>query len=458
MDVLKQIALPQSPEHFRLLLLVLNITTSVLIPYMAFLLVSSFLALRAERRAGRTTGQAAPGAGVLMDTAMASKGLVAFLGVIPAFTLVFVSAQILQSTEAMAVGLFLAGALAFLAAAVLLYAYRITFRVSGAMAGLLPYARQSREAASAIQEAEHLDRAARAAHNRTGRWGFFFLVISTGLFIGGLTITASPNEWGSGSSGFALFLSPMFLIRYVQFLTIAVAVTGVGLLFFRSGYQIAGLPVSAWAMAMTGLLAQPLVLTLSTMALPQQALSGTVYALTGLAVMVFFLAAVFLYAMKTNHKPWQVSAAFAATVLGVIVLSTADQVSIGTATRTHALGLSAAYDRSIVELKKSLGIGAPAMTGEEIYGAKCSACHLFDQKKVGPPYRDVLQKYAGRKAALVSFVLSPVKVDPAYPAMPGQGLRPAEADSIVTFLLSKYPVAGGGTPDTGGRGPQENSK
>ena len=97
-----------------------------------------------------------------------------------------------------------------------------------------------------------------------------------------------------------------------------------------------------------------------------------------------------------------------------------------------------AFDRSTEELKARLGIALVTMSGQDIYNAKCSACHLMDQKKVGPPYREVIPKYAGDKAKLVAFVLNPVKVDPAYPPMPNQGLKPAEADSIATFLLGKY--------------------
>jgi cytochrome c len=78
------------------------------------------------------------------------------------------------------------------------------------------------------------------------------------------------------------------------------------------------------------------------------------------------------------------------------------------------------------------------MSGEEIFNAKCSACHLFDQKKVGPPYKSVLPKYRGNKAQLVSFVLNPLKVDPSYPPMPNQGLKPTEADSIATYLLARF--------------------
>jgi cytochrome c len=48
-----------------------------------------------------------------------------------------------------------------------------------------------------------------------------------------------------------------------------------------------------------------------------------------------------------------------------------------------------------------------------------------------------MPKYQGKKDALVAFILNPVKVNPAYPPMPNQGLRPAEAESIATYLLRR---------------------
>jgi cytochrome c len=98
------------------------------------------------------------------------------------------------------------------------------------------------------------------------------------------------------------------------------------------------------------------------------------------------------------------------------------------------------YDKNTEELKTKLGIAMVVMTGEDIFNAKCSACHLFDQKKVGPPYNETIPKYNGDKAKIMAFVLNPSKINPAYPPMPNQGLKPAEADSIVSYLLSK--VAG----------------
>ena len=38
---------------------------------------------------------------------------------------------------------------------------------------------------------------------------------------------------------------------------------------------------------------------------------------------------------------------------------------------------------------------------------------------------------------LQAFIRNPVKIDPAYPPMPNQGLREAEVKSVAAFLLEK---------------------
>lgn len=79
-----------------------------------------------------------------------------------------------------------------------------------------------------------------------------------------------------------------------------------------------------------------------------------------------------------------------------------------------------------------------AVNGEEIYKSKCVACHQFETKLVGPPHKEVLKKYANRKDDMVKFILNPVKVDPAYPPMPNQGLKPNEAKAVVDYMFEHY--------------------
>jgi cytochrome c len=86
---------------------------------------------------------------------------------------------------------------------------------------------------------------------------------------------------------------------------------------------------------------------------------------------------------------------------------------------------------------------ASVAMGEQIFNQKCIACHRFDQRLVGPSYNEVLPKYEGNLETLKDFILNPVKVNPDYPAMPNQGLKPIEAESAAMYLLQKYQEASG---------------
>jgi len=76
--------------------------------------------------------------------------------------------------------------------------------------------------------------------------------------------------------------------------------------------------------------------------------------------------------------------------------------------------------------------------GEQIYNQRCTACHKWETKLVGPPHMSVLPKYEGKTDELVKFVVNPVRVDTSYPPMPSQGLNELEAQSVVLFLQTEY--------------------
>jgi cytochrome c len=155
-------------------------------------------------------------------------------------------------------------------------------------------------------------------------------------------------------------------------------------------------------------------------------------------MVLLFIAGILVYAYAKEARRSYLSYAAYTLALAMVLLMVNDHVAVGMATRQHAVLLAALHEVDTDALKSRLGVGKPAASGEDIYNGRCSACHLFDEKKVGPPYRTVIPKYAGKKEALVAFVLSPRKVDPSYPPMPNQGLKPVEADSIATYLLTKY--------------------
>jgi cytochrome c len=102
--------------------------------------------------------------------------------------------------------------------------------------------------------------------------------------------------------------------------------------------------------------------------------------------------------------------------------------------------LAAAAHKEWKAKREALYAGAQppdAQQGEAIYKARCSSCHAFDRKIVGPPYREVVPKYAGDPDDLVAFILKPRRMNPAYPPMPSPGLRRPEAQSAAMYLLQQ---------------------
>ncbi|HCA81461.1 MAG TPA: hypothetical protein DEP53_17155 [Bacteroidetes bacterium] len=200
------------------------------------------------------------------------------------------------------------------------------------------------------------------------------------------------------------------------------------------------------------LLTLPVLLLLGYFLLPGESLSGVLFGIAGLSLGFLLLAAQFVYTYERGKEPHHAASALYVFGCAAALLSVNDQVALYNATKGQAAYLSYRHETEIEELKSKLGVSGVVLTGEDIFNAKCSACHAVDQKKVGPAYKDVVPKYVGRKEQMMAFVLNPIKINPAFPPMPGQGLKPAEADSIVSYLLRKL-----GPADTKGAAPGQTA-
>ncbi len=96
--------------------------------------------------------------------------------------------------------------------------------------------------------------------------------------------------------------------------------------------------------------------------------------------------------------------------------------------------------KSILALVSALACAMPAMAGIEMAQKKnCLSCHMIDQKLVGPAYRDVASKYAGRDDA-VSILSAKVQAGGTgvwgTAVMPPNPVTPEEARELVTWILS----------------------
>jgi cytochrome c len=96
--------------------------------------------------------------------------------------------------------------------------------------------------------------------------------------------------------------------------------------------------------------------------------------------------------------------------------------------------------KKFVLFVSALACTLPAMAGIELAQKKnCLSCHMLDQKLVGPAYRDVAAKYAGRQDALT--ILS-AKVQTGgtgvwgTAVMPPNPVTPEEARELVSWILA----------------------
>lgn len=98
---------------------------------------------------------------------------------------------------------------------------------------------------------------------------------------------------------------------------------------------------------------------------------------------------------------------------------------------------------SIVSTLIAVGIvaAAPAAAspGSDLAKAKnCFACHALDKKLVGPSYKDVAAKYAGKNAAaaLAEKVQKGGSGVWGNVPMPPNAVKPEEAKALVDWILA----------------------
>jgi len=188
--------------------------------------------------------------------------------------------------------------------------------------------------------------------------------------------------------------------------------------------------------AFTGAVLLPVTLFLSFLVIPDIALSGSVFTYTSLAFISLLFLCNFLYAVIKNSEVKYIGAAFYLLIisLGFIILK--NQAAFGAASEKH-LAVINLKAQELEKEKKGKTINTAGVNGEEIYNRICIACHKFDVKVVGPPYKETIPKYNGDVKKLATFILNPVKVSPDYPPMPSQGLKPKEADAVAKYLIDK---------------------
>ncbi|ABA89787.1 menaquinol oxidoreductase complex ACIII, membrane protein and cytochrome c subunit ActE, 1 heme-binding site [Syntrophotalea carbinolica DSM 2380] len=246
-----------------------------------------------------------------------------------------------------------------------------------------------------------------------------------------------------------LFLSWHGLVRFVEFLLLTGAITGNALLFSRATPPPAPDPINpadhiakriGFGLILGSLLLWPLALCLDMTIIPSLALSRLLSGLSILSVALAGLAAVLLVTIRCRSF-------YAPRFFFVIVVllfwcwafmghTARERILVPVAVAGLAIAPSAATTQP--QPATPVKPMAPAVTdisGQRLFEQKCSVCHRFDQRVVGPPLNSVIPDYRKTPDALAAFLLQPVKRNPDYPAMPNLGLTTAQAQALADYLF-----------------------
>lgn len=442
MEFLDKLVLPQSSEHLELLHYISILLMTILIPYLSLIFGGTILSLNYFRKSylksNSTFLQFAKD--VLQIVSVNNLTAVA-LGILPLFTLILIYSQIFHKTGThYTTDLFLA--FLFITVGLLfIYTFRITFSLD------LIFKNVEEDSVPEISKQDFVKIKSSSAKilPRYGYFGIVFLIAGIWILMGVLTSAANFEYWQPGS-----FISMLFSLKTIVYLLLFIsfsfALTGSFVLFYvffwdRENFQLEGnyreffIKINSRLVYYSSLFI-PVLLLFYIYLIPRIYLSGNVFTFSFLVLILVLVALslnhYILNKFKINYNPL----VFFFLILAVFSMIVQKEILIKNATESNALILSSEYNKILAELK---GAGTEeAINAAEIYQVKCSACHQFDKKLVGPAHFDVLPKYDGKLNQLSSFILNPVKVDPAYPPMPNQGLKPKEAEAVAQYLLDEY--------------------
>lgn len=439
MDFLENAVLPQSAHHMVLLKYLLALTFLIVLPYLSVLVGSTILSVfynSKSRRSGNV--QHSKFAKQLVDLVTFKKSLPFGLGAVPMLSAMFCYAQLLHLADTGVPQYIFISLIFFLVGIVFIYTYKYSSHIKDILGKIN----------DGDEEANYYKLKSANLLNKTGKYGILFLLVSVYLFIGSIELAVDSSRWADSSSILSVIVSFSTLTYFLYFIAASIAVTAAVLLYYyfrpNSEWQESDEEYKNYVkrFALTrGLVATitlPVFIALNIFATPGIALNGIVF---GAAIIILFIilliANLFYMMLKEANTKFSASVIYLFIILFTFLVIK-EQAAFSTATQNQFQMLSANYDAYRAKLNEELGIAAVVVSGEDIFNGRCSACHKFDTKLVGPPYNSVLNKYVGKKDELVKFVLNPVKVNPEYPVMPNQGLKPNEAEAIADYILKVY--------------------
>lgn len=440
MTFLDKFVLPQSAEHIELLHYMLLLVLFLFIPFVSLIfggtLFSIFYKRKYEKGGDRNYEILAK---EFINTSTINKSIGIILGVVPLIGMILIFAQLLSQSETYTLSYLTISFLFLLVGIILIYTYRYSLSFSQMFGPVRQSPNESLQDDFLTFKTSSIKLA-----SKTGRNGLVFLFLSIWFFTAGLT---GASHFDSVKFSFigGLFSSAV-IIRLFLFIFFSLAFAGSTLLFSFFYWEGGNKKYSDESknfvkehvskVTLSSAILLPLFILLSLINIPAELLSGSIFGFSVISLVLIFLSYHSIYSLTKGTVMNAGGVVFYSLLFALLSLTIKDQLIISNATKTHSLILASQYDKYLADLKGETGI--VAVSGQDIFNTRCSACHKFDVKLVGPPYKETLPKYEGKIAQLIAFIKNPVKVNAAYPPMPNPGLKPNEAEAVAKYILETY--------------------
>lgn len=448
MDFLDKLVLPQSFEHIQLLHYITMLVMFLFIPFISIFFAGTVLSIYYKRKGLKENNlNYIRFSKEIIELTTVNKSVGLILGIVPLLILILIFSQLFHTIQNGIINYLIYSLVFLIISFILIYTYRYSLSFSEI------FSLFNKQKINEVQKSFLIDDIEKYSHNfeninkSSGTWGIILLLIATYFYTAATTLVISTNNWDITNSFWGIFSSANILSDWIQFLIGSFAITGAFILFvyfyweggrkkLEEDYLVLIKNISLKIILISSLIL-PLFIVINLLSIPSDSLTFSVFGFSTFSLLLIFVIYHFIYDAIKNSSLKYSGWIFFFILIAFFCLIVADQSALSNTTKKHSLILASDYEKYLKELEGETG-GIAEVSGKEIFDTKCSACHKFDQKLVGPPYKETLPKYEGKENDLVNFILNPSKKNPAYPPMPAQGLKPNEAKAIATYILEEY--------------------
>lgn len=429
MDFLSQHVIPPTAQHMALLEFLGVVIYAIHLPYIGMVIGSTAVAMWLTFSDHEIPNpRFARLAGDLIDTVLGSRFPMLVLGVMPLFVLPFIYGQWFVGAPLAPIKYIVFSIPGVVVAFVILGLYRGSFAERKANFYL---------------------------HLGLGTLGLGALMASYFVLLSTVARLQDPEKWFRLKNLLILLLNWNVIWKFLFFVHLAFAVTGAAILFFLLRWSrdkaLTDPEYAAFArrfgagLGLAFVMALPVFYLFYVFTSPDIVFDNLNYLIATAVVLVSMLIAYAFFGALKSREPRFGATTFVLFIMVFVLAGSFDLRAMANANREHARMIEKVAEKAKlereVELETAMAAASGKNVGEETFTKVCMQCHRFEEKLVGPSLLSVLPKYNAE--TLKAFILSPVKVDPAFPPMPNPGLTPVQAAAVAAYELEHLASATG---------------